>query len=83
MAGLVLALEWPVEGGPDGIAIGPDGSVFVNINNNYRVVKYTAEGDELAAWSVDGGMDGVAVGPDHNLYIADKANGCIRVFRLP
>ena len=45
MSTITLMTEWPVEGGPDGIAVSPDGEVFVTINGNYRIEKATYEGD--------------------------------------
>ena len=54
MSEIMFVTEWPVEGGPDGIAIGPDGNVFVNINQSHRVVKYSPAGEPLADFPFEG-----------------------------
>jgi len=54
---------------PDDIAVGPDGSVYVNINNNHRVVKYSAEHTYLTEWDVGEVSGGIAVGPDGSVYV--------------
>jgi hypothetical protein len=69
MSTITFVTEWPVEGGPDGIAVSLDGEVFVNINNNWRVVKYSAEGDRLAEWSFEGESSGIAVSPDGEVFV--------------
>ncbi len=70
-SGVTSVTQWPVDGGPDGIAVGPGGEVFVNINNNYRVVKYSPQGEQLAEWSVDGVIEtnGIAVGPGGEVFV--------------
>ncbi|MCU0555082.1 MAG: NHL repeat-containing protein [Syntrophales bacterium] len=37
--------EWSSEGGSSGIAVSPDGEVFVNINNNHRVERHGPGGE--------------------------------------
>lgn len=69
MSTITFMTEWPVEGGPDGIAVSPDGEVFVTINNNYRVVKYSAEGVLLAEWSCEGEPGGIAVSPEGEVFV--------------
>ena len=66
--------EWPVEGGPDGIAISPDGEIFVTVTNNHRVVKYNAEGIRLAEWPFEGEASGIAVSPDGDVFVTINNN---------
>ena len=66
--------EWPVEGGPDGIAISPIDEVFVNINQNHRVVKYSREGVRLAEWPFEGESSGIAVSRDGEVFILTNSN---------
>lgn len=62
--------EWPVEGEPDGIAVSPDGEVFVTITNSHRVVKYSKEGVQLANWPFEGEARGIAVSHEGEVFIA-------------
>ena len=55
----------------DSLTIGPDGEVFVNINNNYRVAKYSPDGELLAIW---GRPAGIAVSPDGEVLITINNN---------
>ena len=79
---------------PQGIAVGPDGSLYIadSLNNRIRWVGpdgtiTTVAGQEPTGVLGDGGPAilanlsgprGVALGPDGSLYIADQLNGRIR-----
>ncbi len=79
---------------PRGLAVGPDGSLFVVEVNAHRVRKVrpdgiitTIAGTGVAGFSGDGGPAGlaqlntpqaVAVGPDGSVYISDQLNARIR-----
>jgi sugar lactone lactonase YvrE len=81
-------------GGPHGIAVGPDGSVYVAefVNDVVRKISpggtiTTLAGDGSVGYSGDGGPatsaqldspEGVAVGSDGSVYIADTCNSVIR-----
>ena len=78
MSEILFVTEWPVEGGPDGIAIGPDGNVFVNINNNHRVVKYSPAGEPLADFPFEGESNGIAVSSDNEVF---SVNNMLRVVK--
>jgi len=73
--------QWPVEGGPDGIAVSRNGEVFVNINQNYRVVKYSPQGMRLAEWSYEGEARGIAVSPDGEVLVNINNNHRVVQYR--
>jgi RHS repeat-associated protein len=82
---------------PNGVALGPDGSLFIGdlVNNRIRHVGpggiiTTAAGTDPAGFSGDGGPaaaaqlqnpHGVAVGPDGSLFIAATSNTRVRRVR--
>lgn len=74
---------------PWGIAIGPDGSVYVTDTWNHRVQKFTAEGDFITMWGYFGaaenpdgfwGPRGIIVDDENRVYIADTGNKRVAVF---
>jgi DNA-binding beta-propeller fold protein YncE len=74
---------------PWGIAIGPDGSVYVTDTWNHRVQKFTAEGDFITMWGYFGaaenpdgfwGPRGIIVDDENRVYITDTGNKRIAVF---
>ena len=74
---------------PFGIAIGPDGSVYVADTWNYRIQKFTADGRFITMWGVSGqaetpdafwGPRGLAVDQAGHVYVSDTGNKRIAVF---
>jgi sugar lactone lactonase YvrE len=60
--------------GPEDLAIGPDGNVYVASSGTNSVIRYTATGQLLSTFVAAGsgglsGPYGLAFGPDGNLYV--------------
>ena len=75
---------------PWGIAIAPDGSVFVADTWNYRIQKFTADGKFVLMWGFFGGPAdapgafygprGLAVDSHGHVFVADTGNKRIVIF---
>lgn len=77
---------------PWGVAVGPDGNIYVADTWNHRVQVFTPEGEFLRTWGQLGQLDAaqnptdfwgprdIAVDPDGNVYVADTGNKRIRVY---
>ncbi|MBU0512613.1 MAG: TIGR03663 family protein [Chloroflexi bacterium] len=74
---------------PWGIAVGPDGSVFVTDTWNHRVQKFTPEGQFITQWGYFGqaetgdalwGPRDVAVDADGLVYVTDTGNKRVVIF---
>ncbi len=74
---------------PWGVAVGPDGSVYVSDTWNYRIQKFTASGQFIKMWTTYGpagaqqtfyGPRGIAVDAQGRVYVVDTGNKRIVIF---
>ncbi|HZU87150.1 MAG TPA: NHL repeat-containing protein, partial [Anaerolineaceae bacterium] len=73
---------------PWGIGIGPDGSVYVADTWNYRIQKFTADGQFITSWEANVPNDvlgfygprDVAVGANGRVYVTDTGNKRVLVY---
>jgi sugar lactone lactonase YvrE len=72
---------------PYGLAIGPDGNVYIAENGNSRISVFSSSGQFLRSFGSPGngagnlsGPYGVAVAPDGTVYVADTFNYRLSVF---
>jgi DNA-binding beta-propeller fold protein YncE len=74
---------------PWGIALGPDGSVYVSDTWNHRVEKFTPAGQFVTMWGHFGqaetpdafwGPRGIAVDPAGRVYVVDTGNKRVVIF---
>ncbi len=62
------------EGTPGDLATGPEGQLFVRINQNHRIVRYAPSGEMLGSWPVDGRAAEITVGPEGQVFVRINHN---------
>lgn len=84
---LEMSAEDPLRA-PLGVAVAPDGRIYVADSGKDRIVVFDAEGNVVKTWGKGGTGDGefrtptsLAVGPG-KLYVADMKNGAVKIFDL-
>ncbi|MFU8772750.1 MAG: hypothetical protein ACNA8H_10070, partial [Anaerolineales bacterium] len=78
---------------PRGLAIAPDGSIFIADTANHRIQHINRDGSPIAVWGSFSGSDpgaappgtfnepwGIAIGPDGSVFVADTWNHRIQKF---
>lgn len=71
--------QWPVDD-PLGVALGPDGNLYMTRGGvNDFVSKYSKTGALIAEWHVGTSIKGIAVDSDGSVYVADNV-GPLRKF---
>jgi len=74
---------------PWGVAVGPDGSVYVSDTWNYRVQKFSPNGDFITMWGTNGFADnplafygprGIAVDQSGRVLVVDTGNKRVVIF---
>jgi sugar lactone lactonase YvrE len=78
---------FPVQPHAGGLAVDPEGNVYVGHWNSNKVAVYSPAGALLREWGRKGTGDGefqlpgsVALGPDGLLYVPDQGNSRVQVF---
>jgi sugar lactone lactonase YvrE len=69
--------------GPKGIAVGPEGRVYVVDTENHVLRVIDTKANRIDSLGVDAGMDrphGVCVGPDGTVYVGDTNRGRVVAF---
>ena len=71
------AYTYTVGNGPTGIAVAPDGNVWVTNFYDNTVTELSSQGVTLGTYTVGSGPAGIAVAPDGNVWVADIGSSII------
>lgn len=97
-ANLVIGAEGVLPGQfqkPRGIAVAPDGTIFVADTGNHRIQRFDSDGELISSWGTYANVDdgdapggtfnepwGIAVSSEGSVYVADTWNFRIQMFSL-
>ena len=73
---------------PHGVAVAPNGDMFVCDRYNFRVQRMNAKGDYLSKFNTAGPIDdskhfnlGIAIAADGSIYVTDHYQHCVQKYR--
>jgi sugar lactone lactonase YvrE len=65
-----MVRAWRIDGEANAIAVGGRGEIYVNINNNHRVVRYSRQVERLGEFEIEGNASAMAVDGQGRVLVA-------------